>query len=202
MNMFNFTYKEIDFIFVDLDNTLVFTNEANNYAYRKAIEYFENFTGKKIFSFTILSLERITKDILFDKLVSSNIISSNDLLLISTKKEEYYHQFLFLTKVNKPLFNHLVLTEKTYENLKIFMVTNSSKYRADLICNYHSIHRIFKNKYFLKSKQKYNDVISLLNIDKNRIFIFEDDEEQIKSAIEFGIPESNFYQQSIGEIYE
>lgn len=49
MNMFNFTYKEIDFIFVDLDNTLVFTNEANNYAYRKAIEYFENFTGKKYF---------------------------------------------------------------------------------------------------------------------------------------------------------
>lgn len=187
---------------IDLDNTLIYTDRANNLAYEKAIkDIFPSNQGIVLFNeIKKNSSKRITREIL------SNISSfdKNTINHIITLKEHYYDYFLFSTISNQEKIDEKINDICRYNNLSTskiikIMVTNCSTKRADSLLGYHNLTTYFSQIIYCNSiHNKFDFALSHLSeqlktqkISLTHIFIFDDDINQIKSIFSYKIPTKN-----------
>ncbi len=174
-------------LFVDMDGTLINTDNANFLSYKKAVE--------KVLSINIDDL--FNQKIRFNRKVLKTIfstISDEDFNEIIKLKNKYYSGFLSTTKLNYSLFELLTEYKKTN---KIILVTSCRKKRALSILKHHRIIEIFDNFYFYdelfeyKTTNKYEFAITDLKISPTNVIVFEDEQTEIDKAIYAGIPQTN-----------
>ncbi len=160
------------YIFVDFDDTIIYTSYAKFLAYKKAIQ--------EILNIDILYIdERFTHNTLFQLEKDKNIINK-----IINLKNHYYSQYLQYTYTNDLLLNIL----KNF-NKKIILVTNGNKKRVENTLKYHNIHTLFHEQFYIKpsnqSFSKYFEVFNQIpenNINIEDIFIYENSDLEILKA--------------------
>ncbi len=186
-NLYIINVDRIDLytIFCDMDNTLVYTNYANYIAYKRAIRDVldENF----VFN----SKLRLTREVIKKLFPNIDYKQYNAIIKL---KEKYYSDYLFLTKLNLNLVNLLKKFKKTS---RIVLVSSSRKIRVHQILDYYK-DDIPKGKFF----NKYEYALYVMGVDSSRVIIYEDDLNQVKSALDFGIPLKNIVNIDIGGDYE
>ena len=79
---------------------------------------------------------------------------------------------------------------------RTFLVTNSRQNRADLLLRHYGLKEKFERIYYRQLKKnkrvnKYQNLISELNVSPNKIIVFENEAIEIKDAIKAGIPKEN-----------
>lgn len=166
-------------VFVDLDGTLVDTDVANTQAYLSALAELSvpidlsQYMG-----------ERITKDTLKRHGLSHSLIEK-----IARKKADIYPTLLHQTRINKTL---LETVKNHYQLCEFYIVSSGASERVCQTMIYHNLRYLFKDIICI-SQEKYLYVINILNINIDKIFIFDDDEKEIIHAISLGIPRNHIY---------
>ncbi|MFZ7134885.1 hypothetical protein [Avibacterium avium] len=162
-----FSIRENDILLVDLDNTLVFTDEANNVAYIEAIRYY-------LPNFEFDYSERITREHL------PNILNcfSDDRLIsnVVALKEMIYEKHLFRTLLNEEVYCCI----KNHNPELCYLITNAKIERVNSILNYYGMKSNFKNIFSIKYN-KYREVfkIPFFFLNREKIFVFEDSVNEI-----------------------
>lgn len=179
----------------DLDGTVVNTDMVNHLAYKEAIQQIlgldlpiahsknERFTREKLFSV----IDNLTD------LQYSNIIET---------KNGLYQKYLPMSKVNAYIIS--VIQKHTNTN-KIILATNSRKNRAEMVLQYHRLENIFDYMFFKEDYNQKNKFLHILNYfgaSANSMLVFENDNDEIRKAIESGIPDKNITKVNDGEMYE
>ncbi|MEO0160467.1 MAG: hypothetical protein ABIL47_08355 [candidate division WOR-3 bacterium] len=168
-----------------MDNTLVYTNYANYIAYKRAVK--DVLGGNFVFN----SKLRLTREVIKKLFPNIDYKQYNAIIKL---KEKYYSDCLFLTKLNLNLVNLLKKFKKTS---RIVLVSSSRKIRVHQILDYYK-DDIPKGKFF----NKYEYALYVIGVDSSRVIIYEDDLNQVKSALNFGIPLKNIVNINIGGDYE
>lgn len=167
----------IEVILTDLDGTLVDTDEANNLAYKQAIDYYAP-------HLRIPFIKRITKEVV-DKHCADEVLAEK----IQKEKVEYNSQFLDHTYLNKELFNLLISNKTT---TKVCLVTKASPERVVQLLNHHNCAKLFDSIFFCKHiDNKYQYALNKINMCSKKVLVFEDDENEILHANEAGIQNKN-----------
>ena len=167
----------IEVILTDLDGTLIDTDQANNLAYRKAINSYMPYTEVPL-------VKRITKEVV-DKYCADEALAEK----IQIEKIDYNLQFLDHTYLNKELFNLLAKNKTT---TKVCLVTKASPERVIQLLEHHNCAEIFDKIFFCKDiRNKYQYALNEINICSEKVLVFEDDESEILHANEAGIPNKN-----------
>lgn len=174
-----------NYIFVDFDDTIIYTSYANFLAYKRAVHEILNI------DITFID-ERFTHNTLFQLEKDKNIINK-----IINLKNHYYTTFLQYTYINDFLLNIL----KNLNNNKIILVTNGNKDRVENTLKYHNIQNKFHKQFFIKPSSqfssKYLEVFNQLNknnIKMEEIFIFENSDLEILKAVNCGFTIDKIYQ--------
>ncbi len=175
--------KNIEVILTDLDGTLIDTDQANNLAYRKAIDYYNP-------DFQIPLMKRITKDIL-DNYCTDEVLANK----IEKLKIQYNSKYLDYTYLNKELFNVL---NSNKEYIRTSLVTKASPERATLLLKHHNCAKLFDGVFFCKHiGNKYRHALKEVSICSKKVLVFEDDQDEIRHANEAGIPKKNIIKISL-----
>lgn len=177
---------------VDLDGTLVNTDMANYLSYKDAIQQiigldlaiahnkYERFTREKLFSI----VDNLTK-LQYKKIIDI--------------KNEVYPKYLSKSKLNFAMLN---IIEKFINTNKIILATSSCKNRAEMVLRYHGLTNVFDYIFFKEDynqKSKFHHVVNHFGVSANLIFAFENDDDEIRKAIEIGIPDKNVIKIANGE---
>ncbi len=162
---------------VDLDNTLIFTDAANNAAYLSAansLGFSTLFSKHNQFRITRTDLTSLSES------VQQKII---------IQKQKIYHFFLNQTILNEALFQLL-----KNSNRDVFLVSNADENRASSLIEYHHLHDLFKEKIFCPSiPNKYEFSLKRLNLLPNSVLIFDDDKLQLQQAAALGLQTPQLY---------
>lgn len=172
------------FFIFDLDNTLVYTDSANNMAYIEAIQVVMNI------SFINSDIKRITRIELANMLPEC---SQEQLSKIILYKENIYPNYLDQTTLNTNLLKLLVLLHKN--RCETILLTECRRNRAIALCEYHGLMKYFSQYYFLENyngKSKYY-FLSELGINAADCVLFENGKKHIQID-SIKIPESNIIQ--------
>lgn len=172
-------------LFFDMDGTLVDTDIANFFSYKKAIHS----VTKSYENLNYNPDKRYTRSTI--RIVVPNL-SENEYDRIIKAKEEYYKDFLHVTKLNKAIAGVLFKYSKTN---KTVLVTNCRKDRALTTLNYFGLTNKFDNIFFrqftdINNEEKINkfqNAISILNISPKSVIAFENEESEIVDARNAGI---------------
>lgn len=173
--------RNSSFIFVfDLDNTLVETNQANNMAYKEAIE---KYIGRNV----EIKRQRFTRT---DLPIQFPHLSPSQIRKIVELKEELYRNYLCHTVLNKELFKTLKLLHTIGH--ETVLLTECRKSRAVQICSYHKLCPYFSYHFY---KEDYNDRNKYTFLNEHvthcsNVVLFENENAEIEKACEYGIPES------------
>lgn len=183
---------------IDLDNTLIYTDRANNLAYEKAMkETLKSALGNELFSNLQTKTSRITRE----TLSQLNSLDTYSLEKIIRLKEDFYHHFLFATKSNEKVINDIIKTicfnNRTQpESTQKILVTNCSASRANALLDYHQLNNYFQQSIFCPNiPNKFEFALNRLakNISHKHIFILDDDIRQINDIMQkSNIPNTNF----------
>ncbi len=113
-----------------------------------------------------------------------------------------YHKYLSQSNVNASVVNIIYRFIDTH---KIILTTNGRKNRAVMVLQHHGLTNIFDYMFFKEDynqKNKFLHVINYFGISANLIFAFENDDDEIRKAIESGIPGKNIVNVNNLEKYE
>ncbi|WP_249961853.1 hypothetical protein [Histophilus somni] len=185
-----------------MDNTLIYTDRANNLAYEKAIkDSLPSNQGISLFNeIKSNNPKRITRKSLSEIAYLDNDTKNRIVML----KENCYECFLFSSLSNQENIdkkidytckrNHLMP-----ENVIKIMVTNCPKKRANALLKYHHLTTYFSqiiycngiNNKFDFSLSYLEEFIKKQKISYQHIFIFDDDIHQIKNVHSNTIPMQN-----------
>ncbi|MBS9779297.1 MAG: hypothetical protein KGV51_01590 [Moraxellaceae bacterium] len=174
-------------ILVDLDETLVYSNMANNFAYQQAVKQ-------------VLHIDFVINN---SRITSKNItnfidISTRELQAIIKYKQKIYPQFIDKTMVNDELKQFL---QDIKQICPLYLVTKSEIGRAKQLLEFHQLSELFTDKFFCKNENnKYQYTINKLQHNFQKIFIFEDSEIEIKQALLMQIPQENIFHISQEEL--
>lgn len=197
---------------IDLDNTIIYTDRANNLAYEKAIkELFPSNKGISLFNkIKKYSPKRITRG----SLLENTYLDEHYQKQITTLKEYYYDSFLFSTISNQEKIDKTINVICQTNRLPIsqvikIIVTNCSEKRATSLLKYHHLSQYSEQIIYCNGSQHkfdialsyLNDFIQKKNIAYQHIFIFDDDIIQIKNINQPNIPKENIihYSTFVGE---
>lgn len=168
----------MDFI-LDMDETLIFSNEANFFSYKKAFELVlkENF---------ILEYDN-------SRLNSKNLkkffpnLTQKQLVQIKKEKMRLYPRYLSYTKINQRLLDEILKQSKTH---KVFLCTDAAKWRVQMLIKYH--HLDFLSEIYCNKKgNKFLNLLNHYTLNPKDLIVFEDDDIQIAYALQAGILEKN-----------
>lgn len=155
------------FVF-DLDNTLVFTDELNNFSYNRALYAFN---GE-----TINGYKRITRKVVRAEFKSLN---EKELETIISNKQEHFVDNLHLCVVNIKLLDFLKNTNPAH----CVIWTSADQNRVEAILNHYKLTALFQ-KIVYSTKEIINEDITtlcnLFNCNKNNLVVFEDNITIIK----------------------
>ena len=171
----NLQVKKDNILLIDLDNTLIFSDKANNLSYLFALE--------KLGLPTLIDINtRIIKE-------NFSPFSQDTQQKIFKIKQEVYPDFIHETKNNQILVDFLLKVANT----KI-LVSHSNPIRAEMLLDYHQLNHLFSHKIFCKNQNKYELAIGKLGLNLNQVLIFDNEPEQLINAKKLGIlPENLFY---------
>lgn len=170
-------------IFVDFDNTLVFTDKANNAAYVEAIKTFLPEFDMSTFS----SIKRLTKqDIsaVLGRMYSDEIIQG-----ILTMKNQIISKFSYLNKVNLPLVS---LLQRFKEVCPVTLVTVGNRYRVESMLDFHGLSHLFVQKIYLNSVEE-KKVFYIQLVKECVACIFEDQRCYFDAIAENGVILSSLF---------
>lgn len=179
----------------DLDGTVVDTDMVNYLAYKEAvqeiIELDLSIVHSKDERFTREKLSSITgglTDMQYEKIIEI--------------KNGLYQKYLPMSKVNACIIG---IIKKHISTNKIILATNSRKNRAIMVLQHHRLENIFDYVFFkedYKQKNKFLHVLNCFGVSANSIIVFDNDNSEIRKAIESGIPDKNIIKVTEGEVYE
>ncbi|ACL33393.1 HAD hydrolase-like protein [Glaesserella parasuis] len=172
------------YLLVDFDNTLVFTNEANNLAYRRSIEDIAQMKmSDKQYQLVVSSMpdQRITAAGLYE-IISEILNTILDVPKIATYKNKIYPAFISYIQKNDVLIRALE-NIKSNPEITIILVTNANPRRVIPILDFFDLENLFERIFYTNnSLDKYSLVISQLNLDPDNLIIIDDDQNQLDSA--------------------
>lgn len=172
------------YLLVDFDNTLVFTNEANNLAYRRSIEDIAQMKmSDKQYQLVVSSMpdQRITAAGLYE-IISEILNTILDVPKIATYKNKIYPAFISYIQKNDVLIRALE-NIKSNPEITIILVTNANPRRVIPILDFFDLESLFERIFYTNnSLDKYSLVISQLNLDPDNLIIIDDDQNQLDSA--------------------
>lgn len=172
------------YLLVDFDNTLVFTNEANNLSYRRSIEDVAQMKmSNKQYQLVVSSMpdQRITATGLYE-IISEILNTSLDVPKIATYKNKIYPAFISYIQKNDVLIRALE-NIKSNPEITIILVTNANPRRVIPILDFFDLESLFERIFYTNnSLDKYSLVISQLNLDPDNLIIIDDDQNQLDSA--------------------
>lgn len=166
------------FVF-DLDNTLVKTNQANNKAYKEAVQIV-------LGNVSTISKSRITRSDLstfFPGLLEPQFDA------IVKLKEDLYVKYLHETVLNKQLIKMLKLLKE--EGNETILLTECCRTRAKQVCDYYYVTPLFNKLYFkedFKNGNKYQFLETLFPSICS-VVLFENEQSEIKRARKHGLLE-------------
>lgn len=170
--------KQADILIVDLDGTLVESDQANFLAYQAAIFHV---TGEA--PFQTQPPKRVTRQTLRQVLADSSGTLLEDII---TRKEQIFPQYLNHTRINRPLYQLL----QSNSNKPLILLSNACQNRADQVLQHHNLSQLFCEFHFLGDSD--NKFAALLERFRNKnLLIFENDDEQIQKALAAGAREQN-----------
>ncbi len=145
---------------IDLDNTLVFTDEANNKSYIDALKLFE------------IKLSEIPKRITREYIIKYVCADCECIIL---KKEDLFCKYIDCCNLNITLFDKI----KTEKNI---LWTSASPKRVKQILNYLNINNIFIDIIYSSKQSPLDDIskiCSKFETDFKNIIVYEDNYQVI-----------------------
>lgn len=167
--------QNAEVLVVDLDGTLIDTNQANLLAYKTATL---EVTGKN-FPEQATCCDRLTRNRLREALHDLPV----DLLdAIVQRKEILYPQFLHTTQLNTKLYQLL----DTCQDKVLVLATNARQARAEQLLHQHNLHHLFAECYYHDEAQpnKFKQIFARFR--GKEIIIFENETAQAKLALAAG----------------
>ena len=173
-------------LFFDLDGTLIDTDYSNFLSYKKAIQEIINPSYDILYDIN----KRFTRQTIKELFPTINQINFEKII---QRKNILYKNYLFETKLNKLFIEILKILSKT--NITV-LVTHSHKDRAVMLLKHHMIFDKFTYRFYQQNinegkVNKFQYVLTSLNINSNSIFLFENESLEIEKAIILGIPIEN-----------
>ncbi len=167
--------QNAEILVVDLDGTLIDTNQANLLAYQAAtLEVTGNALPEQALSYERLtrnSLRKILHELpadLFDAIVQ--------------RKEVLYPQFLHTTELNTKLYQLL----QDSQDKVLLLATNARQARAEQLLRQHHLHHLFAECYYHEEGQpnKFKQIFARFR--GKEIIIFENEAAQASLALVAG----------------
>ena len=172
--------QSADILVVDLDGTLVDTNQANLLAYQAATL---EVTGKAL-PVQPIHCDRLTRNRLREVL---DDLPTDLLGAIVQRKEVIYSRFLHVTELNTKLYQFL----QACQDKILVLATNARQARAEQLLHQHQLSHLFAECYYHDEAQpnKFKQIFARF---KGREFIvFENEEAQAKLALAAGADPQN-----------
>lgn len=167
--------QNAEILVVDLDGTLIDTNQANLLAYQAAtLEVTGTALPEQAASYDRLTRNRLQKAL--DDLPA-------DLLdAIVQRKEVLYPQFLHTTQLNTKLYQLL----QGCQDKVLVLATNARQARAEQLLHQHYLHHLFAECYYHDATQpnKFKQIFARFR--GKEIIIFENETAQAKLAVAAG----------------
>lgn len=167
--------QNAEILVVDLDGTLIDTNQANLLAYQAATL---EVTGKALPE-QALSYERLTRNrlrkILHD--LPADLFDA-----IVQRKEVLYSQFLHTTELNTKLYQLL----QGCQDKVLVLATNARQARAEQLLHQHHLHHLFAECYYHDEAQpnKFKQIFARFR--GKKIIVFENEAAQASLALAAG----------------
>lgn len=167
--------QNADILVVDLDGTLVDTNQANKLAYQAATL---EVTGK-VLPQQAVSCDRLTRNRLRKIL---HDLPAEVLDAIAQHKEVIYPQFLHTTQLNTKLYQFL---EACQEKVLV-LASNARQARAEQLLQQHQLSHLFAECYYHDEAQpnKFKQIFARFK--DREIIIFENEKAQATLALAAG----------------
>lgn len=172
--------KNNNILLFDMDETLIFTNTANFLSYEEAIF---TITGFRLH--TPHYDQRFNHKLLKDYL--ENLTNSQYKSIINLKRK-IYHKYLSFTMINEKVYR---LFLKFHLANKTILATNANKKRTMELLKFHKISDLFTHVFCNSNGNKYLNLILIFNLNPKLLIAFENDEKEIKMAIEAGLLYTN-----------
>ena len=175
-----------------MDGTIIDTDKANFISYKYAIKQIKNIDIKEYQNkrFTRVDLYKFN-------------FTQKEINLIIEVKNKIYVNYL---KYSNLFFNSLdILSKCKKRNLTIILATNSSKIRANLLLEYYNLKSFFDYIFYKEdylNNNKFEFVCDYLNLNKDKILVFENEKKEIENAISIGIDKNKVFNLPKGEFDE
>lgn len=167
--------QDAEILVVDLDGTLIDTNQANLLAYQAATL---EVMGEALPEHAICC-ERLTRNRLREALPD---LPADLLDAIVQRKEVLYPYFLHTTQLNISLYQLL----EACQDKVLVLATNARQARAEQLLHQHHLHHLFAERYYQDEAQpnKFKQIFSRFK-DKE-IIIFDNETAQASLALAAG----------------
>ncbi|WP_143821578.1 hypothetical protein [Moraxella caviae] len=155
----------------DLDNTLIFTDLANNLAYINAIA--------SVFpDMAVHAHGRLTQDSICQNFAH---LTEQQIQKIVFTKQKLFSQYVHLTQPNTPL---IALFKQLVEfDTQIILVTHCHTQRAELLLRHFKLETLFSQTLYIpKTNFKYPNAFLSIPQTERPIFIFDDDIVELQQA--------------------
>ena len=171
--------KTDDIVFFDMDGTLIDTDACNTKAYKAAIEVV---LGGDFAD--LLDIARIERKVLRERL---SWISEEQLADIIALKEKFYTQFIDEIRI---IPSTMEILNRFGETHKVVLVTNARRGRTMQTLRHLHLENSFDaivTKDDCNGTDKFTTAISILGLNPNKVWVFENEEVQAMTAVSAGI---------------
>lgn len=179
---FNELIASDSILFFDLDGTLIDTDYANFLSYREAVKT----VLQNDFDLSYNPHQRFNRSLLRCTIPN---LTEKELKLIIEEKEKCYNNYLSETQLNREIVE--ILSNHFGKNRTV-LVTNCRKDRALSTLLHHGLTDKFNDFFFRQIDEngkinKFQNAIINLGISPDLVIAFENEENEIKDAINAGI---------------